>query len=45
LLACGVDGVFTDYPERGVIVRVLGGAAFMGAVDDATDGDAAADAT
>lgn len=45
MLACGVDGVFTDYSERGVIVRVLGGAAFMGAVDGATDGDAAADAT
>lgn len=28
LLAWGVDGVFSDYPERAVITRALGGATF-----------------
>ena len=36
LLAWGVDGVFTDYPERAVITRVMRGATSE-LVDEAQD--------
>lgn len=48
LLPWGVDGVFSDYPERAVIVRALGGAAFAGGVGGTSgdlEHDTAADAT